>query len=141
LKSAAALVKEVIRQFETHPGGRIVLGGFSQGAMVATEVAFQSDAHVDALVLLSGTLVDEASWQQRFSAHRAIPVFMSHGRADPVLPFGIADRFRTELAAAGLKVTWVPFDGGHEIPASVVLELNKFLAQLQESPRAPGTAP
>ena len=32
-----------------------------------------------------------------------------------------------DLAAAGLRVTWIPFDGGHEIPAEVVASLNEFL--------------
>ena len=30
---------------------------------------------------------------------------------------------------AGLRVTWLPFDGGHEMPAEVVTALNTFLAQ------------
>jgi hypothetical protein len=34
------------------------------------------------------------------------------------------------MRAAGMKVAWVPFDGGREIPASVVTELNRFLAGL-----------
>jgi phospholipase/carboxylesterase len=130
LKVAAAMVEELVKNVERAGGKPILLGGFSQGAMVAAEVALQSDGHVDALVLLSGTLVDEASWQQRFATLRNVPVFMSHGTADPVLPFAVADRFRTGLQAAGVKVTWVPFDGGHEMPMVVIDELNQFIARL-----------
>jgi phospholipase/carboxylesterase len=116
LKIAASMVRDVIKDLERTRGKPIVLGGFSQGAMVAAEVALQSNVELDAVVLLSGTLVDEASWQQRFVKLRSVPVFISHGRADPVLPFAIADRLRNELNAAGVEVTWVPFDGGHEMP-------------------------
>ena len=108
-----------------------MLGGYSQGAMVASEVAFQSDLEIAGLVLLSGTLVDEGSWERQFHTRRGTPVFLSHGRSDPVLPFEVADRFRSKLEAAGVRVTWVPFDGGHEIPATVVSELNKFIASLR----------
>ena len=41
-----------------------------------------------------------------------------------------AERFRSKLDAAGVKVTWSPFDGGHEIPATVVIALNKFIEGL-----------
>jgi phospholipase/carboxylesterase len=55
---------------------------------------------------------------------------MSHGRRDEILPFEVADRYRRGLEAAGVAVTWFPFDGGHEIPESVVVALNAFLRRL-----------
>jgi phospholipase/carboxylesterase len=127
LKVAAALVEDLLDRLQRSPGGPIVLGGFSQGAMVASEVAFRSDVKLRALVLLSGTLVDEASWERHFDNRRGMPVFMAHGRVDRTLPFAAAERFRLKLEAAGVKVTWVPFDGGHEIPATVVIALNRFI--------------
>ncbi len=81
-------------------------------------------------MLIGGTTVNEAAWVERFPGRRSLPIFIAHGRNDGVLPFAIADRFRTKLQAAGMDVTWVPFDGGHEIPASVVEALNAFLAGL-----------
>lgn len=127
LRVAAGLVREVLQHVRR---GAVVLGGFSQGAMVASEVTFMSDARVDSLVLLSGTIVDEPSWAARLALRRGLPVFIAHGRADAVLPFDVADRFRARLQAAGLNVTWYPFDGGHEIPAEVVGALNEFLRRV-----------
>jgi phospholipase/carboxylesterase len=86
-----------------------------------------------ALVVLSGTLVDEPSWENHFRQRRGLPVFVSHGRRDTVLSFEIADRFRQKLEAAGLQVTWCPFEAGHEIPAVVVVALNEFIERLQVS--------
>lgn len=108
----------------------MVLGGFSQGAMVASEVAFRSPAPLAGLVLLSGTVVDEASWRAGYAGRRGLPVFVAHGRKDGVLPFAGSDRMRQDLEAAGLDVTWCPFDGSHEMPAAVVVELNRFLARM-----------
>jgi predicted esterase len=34
------------------------------------------------------------------------------------------------MVAAGMLVTWFPFNGGHEIPKEVVTALNEFLAHL-----------
>lgn len=118
LKAAASLVQELREGVERSPGGAVLLGGYSQGAMVASEVAFRTDLRIDGLVLLSGALVDETSWERQFHTRRGTPIFLSHGRSDPILPFEVADRFRSKLEAAGVRVTWVPFDGGHEIPAT-----------------------
>jgi phospholipase/carboxylesterase len=127
---AAASVRALVRDLASSRAGALVLGGFSQGAMVAGEIAFTTDDAIAALVLLSGTPVDVATWRRGFARRRGLPVFVSHGRADPILPFTADERFARELAAAGLKVTWVPFDGGHQVPAQVVAALNVFLAPL-----------
>ena len=107
-----------------------VLGGFSQGAMVAAETAFRNNMPLRALILLSGTVVDEASWIGVMAKRRGLPVFVAHGRNDQVLPFAASARLQEEMQRAGLAVTWVPFDGGHEIPPPVVDALNQFLAKI-----------
>ena len=133
LKTAAALVRDLLQSLRRSAGGPIVLGGYSQGAMVASEVAFQSNEEVAALVLLSGTPVAEATWDANYTNRRGLPVFMSHGRGDTVLPFDGALRMKRKLEAAGLQVTWIEFQGGHEIPVEVVVALNEFLARLRLS--------
>jgi phospholipase/carboxylesterase len=127
LAPAAGAVAALLRRLAWSPGGDVVLGGFSQGAMVASEVAFRSSARIAALVLLSGTPIDEGSWRSGYASRRGLPVFIAHGRSDPVLPFSGSERIQRELVSAGLRVTWVPFDGGHEIPEAVVMALNRFL--------------
>jgi phospholipase/carboxylesterase len=125
---------QAVRAFLARQGNRatrpFILGGFSQGAMVAAQVAFQSEEPLQALILLSGTLVDEPSWKANFAGRKGLHVFIAHGRTDPTLSFEAADRMRSEMAAAGMEVTWFPFDGGHETPATVVAALNEFLSQL-----------
>jgi phospholipase/carboxylesterase len=125
------VASRLVREFLDDVPQPIVLGGFSQGAMLSGEIAFQTEQPLAALVMIGGTTVNEAAWVERFPGRRSLPIFMAHGRQDGVLPFAVADRFRTKLQAAGMDVTWVPFDGGHEIPASVVQALNAFLASLR----------
>lgn len=125
IKVASRLVREYLADVD----GPIVLGGFSQGAMLSAEIAFQTDQELAGLVLLGGTTVNEAAWLDHVAGRRRLPIFITHGRNDSVLPFAIAERFANRLSASGLNVTWVPFEGGHEVPAIVVSALNEFLAK------------
>jgi len=130
LKHAALAVRALLARKGNRATQPFILGGFSQGAMVAAQVAFQSDEPLRALVLLSGTPVDEASWKANYARRKGLPVFVAHGRTDPTLSFEMADRMHNEMTVAGLAVTWFPFDGGHETPAEVIVALNAFLARL-----------
>ena len=112
----------------------LILGGFSQGGMVSAEVAFRSDTSLRALVLLSPTIVDEASWRQGLAARRGLPVLLAHGRLDAVLAFAPRRCGRDLMREAGLDVTWVPFDGGHEMPPSVVEALNAVPREVRLRP-------
>ncbi len=135
-ENPAGLVRagDLVRAFFSDIGDRrahpVILGGFSQGAMVSCQVAFASDEPLAALVLLSGTPGNVAAWRAGFAKRKRLPVFMSHGRFDQILPFDLAEGLRKELVAAGLEVTFVGFDGGHEIPEEVVLRLREFLAKI-----------
>ena len=129
LQRAAKLVRRSLSSEGNSTAHPFVLGGFSQGAMVACEVAFASDEPLAALVILSGTPLDRAGWRPRMATRKGMPVFMSHGRADNILPFDLAEHLDADLVAAGLAVTFVAFDGGHEIPEAVVTALGEFLAR------------
>jgi phospholipase/carboxylesterase len=97
------------------PGARLVLGGFSQGAMLACDVGLRLEPAPAALVLFSGSLINAPEWRQLAPRRRGLPVFQSHGREDPILPYGDAERARELLEEAGLEVEFLPFPGGHGI--------------------------
>lgn len=111
-----------------YPRQRQMLAGYSQGGMVAADVAFTTDEPLEALVLLSTTFVNEPAWRAGMGGRRGLRVFISHGRRDAMLPFDAAQRLQQAMRDVGLRVTWFPFDGGHEMPAEVVTALNTFLA-------------
>jgi len=131
LDLAGRLVRRAMGRAGASRKRPFILGGFSQGAMVACEVAFTTDAPLAALVVLSGTPIDTTGWRENMSRRKGLPVFMSHGRADDVLPYDLADGLRADMVAAGLVVTFLPFDGGHEIPGEVVAGLGRFLAGIK----------
>jgi phospholipase/carboxylesterase len=130
LPAARAQVLRLLDQVEARiaaPGAQLVLGGFSQGAMLALDVALHRARPPAGLLLMSGTLLNEAAWQPRLPSLRGVPVLQSHGRADPLLPYAAAEVLRDRLRAAGAAVEWIPFLGGHEIPRAAVAAAAAFL--------------
>ncbi|HSC86048.1 MAG TPA: hypothetical protein VLC09_02210 [Polyangiaceae bacterium] len=109
---------------------RIVLGGFSQGAMLATDFVLRDERPLAGLVVLSGSLIAEAEWLQLLPGRRGLPVFQSHSPDDAVLPFAVASRLHGEFERAGLAARFVSFRGGHGIGPSVLAELAQFLRAL-----------
>lgn len=105
----------------------IVLGGFSQGSMLATDVVLRDPRPFAGLVVLSGTLLAESEWVPRMPARKGLAVFQSHGTRDPILPYANAERLRDALEAAGLAMTFRAFDDGHAIPPSVLRDLGGWL--------------
>jgi phospholipase/carboxylesterase len=114
---------------------RVVLGGFSQGAMLACDVALRTSLPLAGVALLSGTLVARDEWGPLAASRRGLPFFQSHGTEDPILPFAQAEKLRDLLREGGAEVTWVPFRGGHAIPGPVTDGLGKWL----RGARAPAT--
>jgi phospholipase/carboxylesterase len=57
-------------------------------------------------------------------------VIQSHGRADPLLPYSIAERLRDSMIENGIDVRFVPFNGGHEISNNVLDEVGSFLTRV-----------
>ena len=126
----------VIAMLDALDAKRLVLGGFSQGAMLSLDVALRdSKRNIEGLVLMSGTLVAEREWTPLMKARAGLPVFQSHGTADPILPYQIAEKLRDTLTREGLNVTFERFAGGHGIPPAVMARLGEWFSLLTSSDR------
>ncbi|WCL47537.1 alpha/beta hydrolase [Leptospira sp. GIMC2001] len=108
----------------------IVIGGFSQGAMLSTEITLQSNIRPKGLVLLSGTLLHRNIWADLAKSKSSLSFFQSHGKVDPVLGFKAAKELNKLLRDAGMVGEFVEFNGGHEIPTEVIDGLNRYLKQI-----------
>ena len=88
-----------------YPRERQMVAGYSQGGMVAADLAFTTDEPLEALVLLSTTIVNEGAWRGGMLRRRGLRVFISHGRHDDMLAFDQAARLQQAMRDAGLRVT------------------------------------
>lgn len=118
-----------VRQQTGLPADRLVLGGFSQGSMLAVETALNSPDPVGGLCLWSSTLVSEADWRSKMERLKNIPVVQSHGRQDAILPFAAATALRDLLTEAGANVNFIEFNGPHTITLAGLEALAEQLEQ------------
>lgn len=123
LEKAAKHVNELLK---TLPHDRFILGGFSQGAMLATHLVLTDPERFAGLAILSGTLVHANVWK-KLAAAKPRAFFQSHGEGDEVLPFAGAEKLHALLQEAGWNGTLHRFRGGHEIPMAVIRDLKSYL--------------
>lgn len=109
---------------------RVVLGGFSQGAMLACDVALHTERPFAGLALLSGSLLAKDWWLPKMESRAGMRVFQSHGRQDSVLAFSGGEGLRDALVTGGADVEFHPFQGGHEIPMPILDGLSKFIGRV-----------
>ena len=130
LDAAREALVQTIEALEKEHGirrDRLLVGGFSQGSMLATELVASLAEPFAGLVVLSGTRVAGDRWRAGLEAVGArLSALISHGRRDPLLPFGRAEALRDMMKAAGASVSWVAHNGAHEIPQGVVDALGQF---------------
>ena len=127
IDAAAQAVGDLIFDLNSE---RLVLGGFSQGAMMAVDVAMNNANDVEAMILLSGTLVDRGGWTAKAGGLKGKKFFQSHGLSDTVIPVAKGQALFDLLKAAGLEGGLHTFPGGHEIPMPVLNKAKQFLSGL-----------
>jgi phospholipase/carboxylesterase len=130
LLDARAKLEATIAALEQDHGvrrDRLIVGGFSQGAMLTTELALHAEVPFAGLAILSGMLVSAPRWVVAAGARGpSIRALQTHGQRDPVLPFAGAEALRAMLVQAGAAVEWVPHGGQHEIPPIALERLGAF---------------
>jgi phospholipase/carboxylesterase len=93
---------------------RLAIGGVSDGASYALSVGLSNgDVFPTVLAFSPGFLV--APYPEGEPR-----VFVSHGRADPILPIDACSRsFVPSMRGAGYEVNFREFDGGHNVPPPI----------------------
>lgn len=113
---------------------RIALAGFSDGASYALSLG---RANGDLFTHLVGFSPGLSARPEPLVGRP--DVFVSHGTADPVLPFeNTRDSVVPALREAGHDVTFREFEGGHEVPGDVSgAALDWFLGTEADAARTP----
>lgn len=148
LPQSVSLAKSAIQSLGV-PWSQIVLGGFSQGAMLATELFLSAEQRPAGLLSLSGSLIRKTAWKEvvkqsswltggtplagatvNHEGAKKPSAFLSHGSLDAVLPVRGSQQLEGFLNSVGVHAKLKQFSGGHEIPPEVVAAGTAYLQQL-----------
>jgi len=126
------LLLEVLEHQQSNgfPAEQIVLGGFSQGCLMALDVGLRYPHRLAGIVGISGYVCNPekliagllpVAFQQR--------VLITHGKLDPLIPFAVVREQVNMLKAAGLHIEWHEFVKPHTIAGEPELEVIRDFVQ------------
>jgi phospholipase/carboxylesterase len=112
------------------PHERTILGGFSQGAVMAYATALGAGRPRPAGVLaLSGFTPTVEGFEIDLSDIEGLPVAIGHGTHDPVIPVSFGHEARDQLVEAGADVTWRESPITHTIDPAFLTELPGWIGR------------
>jgi phospholipase/carboxylesterase len=129
-KGAAALRAFLDAALASYPVDRrkLVVLGFSQGGVMAYDLALREPERFAGLVALSSWLPDGlAESVPRQPAHAGLQTLVVHGTRDPMIPIDRGRSSRMRLLALGVPTTFREFDMEHEIRPEALRELVAWL--------------
>lgn len=124
----ALIAREVARGI---PANRIVLMGFSQGCAMTLLTGLRHAERLAGLVGLSGYLPLAArTAAERSAANAGVPIFLAHGRDDPMIALDRATASRDALLALGYDVEWHDYAMPHSVCMDEIVDLNRWLLRV-----------
>jgi len=133
LRRSQATIEAIIANEKARgiAAGRIVVAGFSQGCAMALMTGLRHTERLAGIVGLSGYLpIATTTAAERHAASHETPVFLAHGRQDPVVPYAAAARTREALSALGYAVEWHEYAMAHSVCMEEIADLNRFLLRV-----------
>ncbi len=124
----ALIAREIARGI---PASRIVLGGFSQGCAMTLLAGLRAPQRLAGLLGLSGYLPLAATMAaERSDANRDVPIFLAHGRMDPVVPYARGTATRDALVELGHAVDWHEYPMQHSVCQEEIEDVQAWLLKI-----------
>ncbi len=112
------------------PTDRVVLGGFSQGAVMSLALGLGAGRpRPAAIVALSGFVPEVEGFELDLAELDGYPVAIGHGTLDPVISVEWSRAARTALESAGASVTYRESPLPHTVDPAFLPELRAFVTQ------------
>jgi phospholipase/carboxylesterase len=126
-ESRSILLRFLDELVERHPTTSLIVSGFSQGAMMSLDAGLRTTQDVAGIVAMSGGLYEDDLPDLR--ARASVPVLMSHGSLDDVVPVNYARRARAVLEEAGFDVEYHEYPMGHQVVMEEIEVVKAFLGR------------
>lgn len=129
-RSMLTLIDQLIARYPT--SGKVILGGFSQGGLMALDVGFRAATPLAGIVVMSGAIYEDDLPDLR--ARPGQRVLLLHGADDDVIPVVAAQRTRHVLEGQGIHPEYQEFPMGHHVTPESLEVVTTFLHSCLTSP-------
>ena len=142
-RSLVALTVEAAAAQLGVPPERVVLGGFSQGGIMALSMLLTRPELLHAAMVWHSRLLPQAlPFSAPAEALSGKPLWVSHGVQDNVIPLASAHAIRDHAQGISLDLTYREYPGAHEIRPAELADAMAWLGALKPAPQAaPKAAP
>ncbi len=124
----ALIANEIARGI---PANRIILAGFSQGCAMTLQTGLRHPEKLAGLLCLSGYVPLHAVLAaERHPANQHTPIFLVHGRSDPIIPIQRAEQSRDLLTSLGYRVEWHEYMMQHSVCAEEIDDISAWLKRV-----------
>ncbi len=107
---------------------KLALLGFSQGGVMAYDLALRDPSRFAGLAALSSWLPEPLAAQiERQDAHTGFPVMVIHGTEDPMIPVQRAQESRSALQALDVALSYREYEMAHEIRPEALRDIVEWL--------------
>ena len=106
---------------------KVVLLGFSQGGVMAYDLALRDPTRYVGLVALSSWLPEVLVPVTKLPEHEGFPTLVVHGTEDPMIPVERGRESRDRLRDLGVALSYREFEMGHEIRPEALQALVEWL--------------
>ncbi|WP_373992176.1 alpha/beta hydrolase [Duganella sp. BuS-21] len=113
------------------PNQRIILAGFSQGCAMTLQTGLRQTTALAGLMCLSGYVpIAAQAAAEHTPQSQATPIFLVHGRMDPVIPIARAAASRDLLQQWGYQVEWHEYAMQHALCQEEVAHISAWLKRV-----------
>jgi phospholipase/carboxylesterase len=113
------------------PPGKLVLAGFSQGAVMSYALGLGAERpSPGAILAFSGFLPSVDGFTLDLEGRAGLPVSIAHGELDPIIVVDFGREARNRLSAAGLDVAYREDPVGHTITQAALAQARGVLERV-----------
>lgn len=110
---------------------RIILGGFSQGGAITYHTGLRCAYPLGGLFALSTYNPMPGLLGKSYPEHtKNCPVLIAHGEQDPIIPFSLGQRSRTELEDLGYLIEFYEYPMGHSLCDEEIRDVSVFIQKV-----------
>lgn len=132
LQGLIRLVDDVKRRHDV-PADKLVVLGFSQGAVMTMATALSIPDEIGGIVAMSGYFPEPDGWQRPATDVSGLPALFTHGLHDPIVPVQGSRDAAAKFRELGAAVQHEEYPMAHEVSPECLLTVRNWLLERIES--------